>query len=215
MKSFLFCCIAITDNLFSSGKPHTHWTWLLVFIENSQILIISHFQNEMPFIKLFPKWLLLGKKLADQSVHQLKQSKKYLVLPFQQRVSLDGTLCMIVCLPFSNTTGAWTQQALYFVHGIPVLTKDGLDAIRFYFRYFSRSCFLGIEVVLFFLAKLKKQFNHIRGKILSRIQDRYERCNIFCVLYIFTEFSFWISGSVICLFITPILLQLAHIRFFN
>jgi hypothetical protein len=97
---------------------------------------------------------------------------------------------MIVCLPFSNTTGAWTQQALYFVHGIPVLTKDGLDAIRFYFRYFSRSCFLGIGVVLPFLAKLKKQFNHIRGKILSRIQDRYERCNIFCVLYIFTEFSF-------------------------
>jgi hypothetical protein len=91
--------------------------------------------------------------------------------------------------------------------GIPVLTKDDLDLLIEYMHCVKplaatldifqgeKGCFLGKGVVLPLLTKLKKQLNQrvfpnlgpLRDKILSRIQDRYERCNIISVLYIWSR----------------------------
>lgn len=93
-------------------------------------------------------------------------------------------------------------STLFSSLGIPVLTKDDLDLLIEYMHCVKplaaildifqgdKDCFLGIGIVLPLLTKLKKQLNQrvfpnigpVRDRILSRIQDRYAKYNIFCVL---------------------------------
>jgi hypothetical protein len=100
--------------------------------------------------------------------------------------------------------------------GIPVPTKDDLDLLIEYMQCVKPSaaildifqgdkgCFLGIGVVLPLLTKLKKQLNQrvfpnlgpLRDQILSRIQDRYEMCNIVSVLYILSRIFLFRFGHL-------------------